>query len=68
LGPKSFNNLEGLLVREQTFLLITFNGFELILMTVIIPTTYLRSWALVVSIIVDRFMVYQCPFLLEALT
>jgi hypothetical protein len=29
--------------------------------------TYVESWALVNSIIVVRFMVDQCPFLLEAL-
>jgi len=68
LGPRSFNNLERLLTCKQTFLPITFDGIELILMTAIAPTTYLGSWALVVSIIVDRFMVYQCPYFLEALT
>jgi hypothetical protein len=31
-------------------------------------TTYLGSWALVISVIAIRFMVDQCPFLLEALT
>jgi hypothetical protein len=30
-------------------------------------TTYLGSWALVISVIAIRFMVDQCPFLLEAL-
>jgi hypothetical protein len=37
-------------------------------MATIAPTFYLRSWALVVSIIAVRFMVDQHPFLFEALT
>ncbi len=37
-------------------------------MATIAPLTYLRSWAFVASIIATRFMVDQCPFLLEALT
>ncbi len=36
-------------------------------MATIALVTYLRSWALVASIITTRFMIDQCPFLLEAL-
>jgi len=46
---------------------ITFGGVKLISTSTITPTTYLKSWALVVSIIIARFMIDQCPFLLEAL-
>jgi hypothetical protein len=35
---------------------------------IIAPTAYLGSWAFVVLVIAARFMVYQCPFLLEVLT
>jgi hypothetical protein len=47
---------------------ITFGGVKLISTSTITPTTYLKSWALVVLIIIARFMIDQCPFLLEALT
>jgi hypothetical protein len=36
-------------------------------MDTITPIAYLKNWALVTPIIVTRFMVDQCPFLLEAL-
>ncbi len=68
LGPGSFNSLEGPLVCKQTSLPITFNGIGLILTSTIAPIAYLKSWALVVLVIVVRFMVDQCLFLLEALT
>jgi hypothetical protein len=65
---RSFNNLEGLLAHKQNFLPITFSGSGLIPTATIAPIAYLRSWAFVASIIAARFMVDQCPFLLEALT
>jgi hypothetical protein len=37
-------------------------------MDTITPIAYLRNWALVDPIIATRFMIDQCPFLLEALT
>jgi len=46
---------------------MTFGGIEIIPMATITPTTYLKGWAFVISIIVVRFMVDQHPFLLEAL-
>jgi hypothetical protein len=46
---------------------ITFGGVKFISTSTITPTTYLKSWALVVSIIIARFMIDQCPFLFEAL-
>ncbi len=67
LGLKSFDNLEGPLACKQVFLPITFGGIGLIPTTTIALSAYLRSWALVASIIAIRFMVYQHPFLLEAL-
>jgi len=67
LGSKSFDGPKGLLAHKQTFLLITFNGIMLIPTTTITPTIYLRSWAVVASIIVPKFMVDHCPFLLESL-
>jgi hypothetical protein len=44
---------------------MTFNAFGFILTSTIAPITYLRSWALVVSVITTRFLVYQHPFLFE---
>jgi len=68
LGSRSFNNPEGPLVHKQASLPITFGGVGLISTSTIAPTSYLGSWALVVSVIVIRFTVYQHPFLLKAIT
>jgi hypothetical protein len=35
------------------------------LTSIIAPTTYLRNWAFVISIIFARFMVDQCPSFLK---
>jgi hypothetical protein len=67
LGPGSFDNPKGPLERKQASLPITFGGTKLILMATIAPTTYLRYWAFIASIITTKLMVYQHPFLLEAL-
>jgi hypothetical protein len=66
LGPRSFNNPKGPLTCKKTSLPITFGGSRFISTPAITPA-YLKSWALVTSIIAIRFMVDQCPFLLEAL-
>ncbi len=68
LGPTSFDSLKGLLDYKQAFLPITFSGIGFIPTTTIALTTYLRSWALVVSIIIVRLMVDQHFFLLKTLT
>jgi hypothetical protein len=57
LGPRSFDSFEGPLAHKQASLLITLGGIGFILTTTITPIVYLGSWALVVSIIVPRFMV-----------
>jgi hypothetical protein len=67
LGLVYFDNLERLLFHKQAFLLIILGGIDLISTSTNAPTTYLKAWAFVVSIITARFMVNQCPFLLEAL-
>jgi hypothetical protein len=67
LGIRSFDSLEGPIFHKQTFLLIILDGIDLISTSTIAPTTYLKSWALVISIIIARFMVNQCPFLVEVL-
>jgi hypothetical protein len=67
LGLRSFDSLEGPIFHKQASLLIILGGISFISTSTIAPTTYLKSWALVVSIIVARFMVNQCPFLVEAL-
>jgi len=67
LGLGSFDSRKRFLARKQTSFPITFGGFGVIVTSTITLTTYLRSWALVVSIIVARFMVDQHHFLLEAL-
>jgi len=68
LGPTSFHSLKGPLDCKQTFLPITFGGIRIVPTTTIALTTYLGSWAFVVSIIIVRCMVDQCFFLLETLT
>jgi len=67
LGPRSFDNPKKLLTHKQTSFPITFGDIGFILTATIAPTTYLRNWALVTSIIAIKFMVDQCHFLLEAL-
>jgi hypothetical protein len=57
LGSRSFDNPKGPSVHKQASLLITFNGIKLISTFTIALIAYLRNWALVVSIIVVRFMV-----------
>jgi hypothetical protein len=57
LGPRSFDSFEGPLAHKQASFPITLDGIGFILTTTITPTTYLGSWALVVSIIAPRFMV-----------
>jgi hypothetical protein len=57
LGPGSFESLKGLIVHKQASLSITFDGVRLIVTLTIAPITYLRNWALIVPIIVVRFMV-----------
>jgi hypothetical protein len=57
LGPRSLDSLEGLLARQQASFPIIFGGVRLISTSTITLTTYLGSWALVILIIVVRFMV-----------
>jgi hypothetical protein len=68
LGPGNFDSPKGPLVRKQAFLPIVFNDIGFIPTTTITLIAYLGSWALIVSIIVARFMVDQCPFFLKTLT
>jgi hypothetical protein len=68
LGPRFFDSPKRPLAHKQAFLPIIFDGVKFISTSTIIPTTYLRNWAFVISIVVARFMVDQCPFILEALT
>ncbi len=51
LGLRSFDSPEGLLACKQASLPITFDGIEFISRPTNAPTTYLKSWALVASII-----------------
>ncbi len=67
LRARSFDSLEGILARKQTFLPITLGGIGFIPTSTIIPITYLGSWAFVASIIVTMFMVDQRPFFFEIL-
>jgi hypothetical protein len=68
LGPRFFDSPKGPLVHKQTSFPITFDGVGFILTSTITAIVYLKSWALGVLVIVVRFMVDQCPFLLKALT
>jgi len=65
LGPRSFDNPKGPLTCKQASLLIIFDGVKLVLTSTITLTTYLGSWALVISVIVVRFMVDQHPSFLK---
>ncbi len=65
LGLRSFDSLEGPLTHKQAFLPINFGGIKFIPTTTIALVTYLRSWALIASIIVVRFMVNQCSSFLK---
>jgi hypothetical protein len=67
LGPRSFDSPEGPLVCKQVSFPIIFSGIKLISIVTITPTTYLRSWALVIVVITIRFIIDQYPFFLEAL-
>jgi hypothetical protein len=68
LSLGSFDGLEGPLVHKQASFPIAFSGVRFILTSTIAQVVYLGSWALVALVIIIRFMVDQCPFLLEALT
>jgi hypothetical protein len=60
---ESFFNLA---CKHASFLIV-FGGIEFILIVTIFLPTYLKSWVFVVSIIIVRFMVDQCPFFFKAL-
>jgi hypothetical protein len=66
-GPRSIDNPKGHLGHKQTFFLIIFSGIKLISTSSIAPVIYLKSWALVASIIVVRFIVDQHPSFLKPL-
>jgi hypothetical protein len=68
LGPWSFNSPKGPLVRKHVSFLIIFDGIGLIPIATITPTTCLRNWAFVTSIIVAKFFIDQQPFFFETLT
>jgi hypothetical protein len=68
LSPRSLDSPKIFLAHKQISFSIIFDGVELISSSTIALAAYLKSWALVVSIIAARFMVYQHHFLLEALT
>ncbi len=68
LGLRSFDSPKRSLAHKQAFLPIVFGGIGFIPTTTIALATYLKSWALVASIIVVKFMVDQHPLLLETLT
>jgi hypothetical protein len=63
----SFKKYKNFKFEDEKFQRKTFNGIELTPTATITPITYLKSWVLVISIIVIKFMVDQCPFLFEAL-
>jgi hypothetical protein len=66
LGLISFDSSKRPLAYKQVFFPIAFGGIVFILTITIIPTVYLRIYAIVASIIV-RFMVDKNPFFFEAL-
>jgi hypothetical protein len=61
LGARSFDSQKGPLAHKKTSFPIAFGGIDLIPTINISPTTYLRSWALIVFIIAVKFMVDQHP-------
>ncbi len=68
LGLGSFDSLKGSLACKHACFPIAFSGIRLIPIATIALATYLKNWAHVVSIIIVKFIVNQCPFLLKALT
>jgi hypothetical protein len=67
LGPRSFDSLKGLLAYNQTSFPITFGDIGFILIATIVPIAYLGNQTFIASMIATKFMVNQCPFLLETL-
>jgi hypothetical protein len=67
LGPISLDSPKRALAYKQTFLPIAFGGIGFIPKTTIILATYIKSYVIVVFIIV-KFIVDQCPFFFETLT
>ncbi len=68
LGPRSFDSLKGPLICKPSSVPITFGGVMFILTSPIASTTYQKSWALITSVIVVRFIINQHPFFLKVLT
>jgi hypothetical protein len=68
LGQRSYDNPKIFITHKPSSLSITFNGVGFISISTIISITYLGSWAFVILIITNRFMVDQHPFLLKVLT
>jgi hypothetical protein len=56
LGLKSFDSPKRPLAHKQVFFSIIFGGVRFISITTITPTTYLGSWALVISIIIVTYL------------
>jgi hypothetical protein len=54
LGLRSFDSPKGPSARKQASFIITFGGIRLILIFIIVPTTYFGSWALVALIIIAK--------------
>jgi hypothetical protein len=67
VGPCSLDCFEAPLVCQHVALSISSGGVALISLKVIVPTTYLRSWALVTPIITSKFLLDFCLFLLKVI-
>jgi hypothetical protein len=68
LDLRSFDSLERTLTHKHASFPIVLGSIKFIPTITIAPTIYLGKWALIVSIIVVRFMVNQHPFIFETLT
>jgi hypothetical protein len=68
VGLGSLDCFEAPLVCEHVALPISSGGVTLISSKVIVPTAYLRNWALVTPIIVSKFLLDFCMFLLKVIS
>jgi len=67
LGLSFLDYLYALLMSQHVIFPISYGGFNLICTKLIALAAYLGNWALVAPIIVTKFLLDHCLFLLEAI-
>ncbi len=61
MGPRSWESIQGPLMRCQAWLPISFGGIGLLSMEVCSPSTFLGSWILVVLYSCSKFCIFNRP-------